>query len=95
VISRIPLGDQTTPVGIALTHDGSRAYVADFSGRSHDDIRQGTVSVVDLATGQVVDTITVGQGPVGLALNPAGDRLWVANSSGGVTVIPVAPPTVV
>jgi YVTN family beta-propeller protein len=95
VISRIPLGDQTTPVGIALTHDGSRAYVADFSGRSHDDIRQGTVSVVDLATGQVVDTIAVGQGPVGLALNPAGDRLWVANSSGGVTVIPVAPPTVV
>ena len=50
----IDVGD--APVGVAVSPDGTRAYVVhrDFSG---------TVSVIDTGTNTVIDTITVGAGP--------------------------------
>jgi len=46
------------------------------------------VSVVDIATNTIVSTISVGNGPVGVAVHPNGSRVYVANSaSSTVSVI--------
>ncbi len=59
------------------------AYVANNS--------DGAVSVIDLATGDTVTTITVGTAPVGVTLNPAGTTAYVSNfGSGTVSVIDTA-----
>ena len=72
------------PFGIAITPDGSRAYVANSIGKS--------VSVIDTATNQVVGApITVGIGPWGIAITPNGKRAYVANyNEGDVSVIDTA-----
>ena len=50
-----------------------------------------TVSVVNLSTGTVSATITVGTGPDGVAITPDGTKAYVANSaSNTVTPITVA-----
>jgi YVTN family beta-propeller protein len=41
--------------------------------------RIGTVAVIDTATSYVVNTIRVGAGPRGLAVNPSGSRVYVAD----------------
>jgi YVTN family beta-propeller protein len=92
VIKRIYLGDGATPVGLAINSDSSLAYVTNFRGRNHDDLHPGSISVIDLQTGDVIDNIPVGVGPTGATLNDDGDRLWVANAGGGITVIAVTPP---
>ena len=56
----------------------------------------GTVSVIDAATNTVVKTINVGLHPCGMALSPAGDRLFVTNAnSDTVSVIDTTSDTVV
>jgi YVTN family beta-propeller protein len=56
----------------------------------------GTVSVVETASNTVIKTIDVGLHPTGLALSPAGDRLYVTNAnSDTVSVISTATDTVV
>ncbi|MBX7071642.1 MAG: hypothetical protein K1X71_00730 [Pirellulales bacterium] len=68
------------PVGIAISPDGSSAYVALSEGAS--------VAVVDLANRRSVARIDVGHWPRYLALSPDGARLAVgASGAGGVTVI--------
>jgi Uncharacterized conserved protein len=57
------------PLGIALTPDGQRAYVANQTS--------GTVSVVDTGSGSVVATIPVGIYPDCVAVNPLGTEVWV------------------
>jgi YVTN family beta-propeller protein len=53
--------------------------------------QSGTVSVVDTASGAVMDTVVVGAGPVGVAVNRAGTRAYVANSGAGtVSVVDTA-----
>lgn len=55
----------------------------------------GTVSVIDTATNTVVKTIEVGLHPVGMALSPKGDRVYVTNAnSDTVSVINTATDTV-
>jgi YVTN family beta-propeller protein len=61
VVATIPLRVQ--PLGVAITPDGTRAYVTD--GDSN------TVSVIDTATNAVIATISVGLDPVGIAITPA------------------------
>jgi YVTN family beta-propeller protein len=41
----------------------------------------GTVSVIDAASNQVVKTITIDRHPCGMALSPAGDRLYMTNAN--------------
>src|SRR5262245_39662326 len=56
----------------------------------------GTVSVIDTASDTVLKTIDVGLHPTGLALRPAGDRVYVTNAnSDTVSVIGTATDTVV
>ncbi len=58
-----PISVGITPVGVAITPDGKRAYVAN-SG-------DGTVSVITTATGAVSATIPTGGSPSAVAICPA------------------------
>ena len=64
----IPLGKE--PADVAITPDGARAYVSNFG--------DGTVSVIDTATRQVIGSpIPVGEKVGPLAVTPDGRRLLV------------------
>lgn len=79
--SIIPVG--ASPYGIAITPDGAKAYVSNTGS--------GTVTPIDLATGQPGIPIPVGQRPQGIAVTPDGTKVYVANSaSNTVTPITVA-----
>ena len=53
----IPVG--AFPLKIAISPDGTRAYVTNFSDHS--------VSIIDLSTNTVIDTVPVGLNPTGVA----------------------------
>jgi YVTN family beta-propeller protein len=81
----IPVGDlasynSQSPGGIAITPDGTTAYVSDSCG--------DTVTPVDLATGAAGTPITVGANPEGIAIAPDGETAYVTNGSGN-TVTPI------
>lgn len=82
----IPVG--TDPQGIALTPDGTRAYVANRASN--------TVSVIDTATDTVIQTIPTGVAPVFVASSPDGTRVFVTvNTDGLLSVIDTATNTIV
>ena len=64
VVRTIPVGGN--PIGVAVTPDGTHAYVANNSS--------DTVSVIATATNTVVATIAVGAFPLGVAVGRFGDR---------------------
>jgi YVTN family beta-propeller protein len=76
-----PITVGANPVGIAITPNGSRAYVTNNGG--------GTVAVINTQTNAVVGSpIAVGTSPRGIAITPDGSRAYVANNVGNnVSVI--------
>jgi YVTN family beta-propeller protein len=57
---------------------------------------KGTVSVIDTATDTVIATVNVGEQPVGVAVNPQGTRVYVANlDNHNISVIDTAINTVI
>ena len=74
---------------IPVVHpDGSRVYIS----ASDDD----AVQVLDTATDTIVNTISVGNDPWGVAVSPDGSRVYVANRLGdSVSVIDTTTDTVV
>jgi len=62
---------------VAAAQAGPFAYITNFTS--------DTVSVIDTATNSVVDTVTVGDNPYGVAVHPAGTLVYVANSKDGHT----------
>src|SRR5215831_2413388 len=85
VTTTIPVG--VTPVGAAVSPDGSRVYVTNqFSN---------TVSVIATAINAVTATIPVGSVPTGVAVSSDGSQGYIANqSSGTVSIIDAATNTV-
>ncbi|WP_438318790.1 IPT/TIG domain-containing protein (plasmid) [Streptomyces sp. HUAS TT3] len=78
----------TAPQGIALTPDGTRAYVANRGSN--------TVSVIDTATDTVTHTIPTGTGPTFVAAGPDGTRVYVSvNTDGLLSVIDTSSNTIV
>lgn len=71
------------PIQMALSADGSRAYVVDYD----------QVAVLCTVTNDVLETITVGSRPTSLALSGQGDRLYVADVDGRITAFRVTPPS--
>ncbi|MGH8527225.1 MAG: YncE family protein, partial [Gammaproteobacteria bacterium] len=61
------------PVSVAIHPGRPVAYVANS--------QDGTISVVDLPTRQVLRTLNVGAEPSAVAFSPNGTRLYVANSA--------------
>ncbi|MFD4144545.1 beta-propeller fold lactonase family protein, partial [Streptomyces sp. NPDC058572] len=96
VITSIPIinpapPNPAEPRGLAVTPNGARLYVTNFTGNS--------VTVIDTATNLVIDTITqgegIGDGPRGLAVTPDGDFVYVTNSNfSSVSVIRTSDNTV-
>ena len=93
------------PYNIAVTPDGKLALTADNGASGASDGHVDTVSVIDLEADppRVIDKITVGDAPEGLAISPRGDlavavllqgsaaapaNAWFANKSG--SLVPLA-----
>jgi YVTN family beta-propeller protein len=69
ILTTIAMG--AAPHGVAVSPDGSRVYVTDFTDRS--------VSVIDAASLQIVKSIPVGRGAVNVLLTADGSRAYVTN----------------
>ncbi|CAM3769833.1 beta-propeller fold lactonase family protein [Smaragdicoccus niigatensis] len=81
VTTTIAVGNE--PRDVAVSPDGSHAYVSNGSSDS--------VSVIDTATNTVTGTLSVGSGPRDLAVSPDGKTLYVANSaSNTISLVDVA-----
>ena len=77
----------TVPRAVALTPDGSRAYVSNSNSNN--------VSVVNTANNAILTTVPVGNDPWGVAASPDGAKVYVVNrSSNNVKVISTATNTV-
>src|ERR1700751_3399313 len=91
VVETIPSGQ--FPTGIAITSDGTRAYVVNQLVTNQGT---NTVSVVDIMTNSIVATISVGLGPSQIAITPDGTRAYVPNQQDFIiSVIDTATNTVV
>lgn len=56
---------------VAVTPDASRAFVA--------NIGSGSVTAIDLTTGEKLADVATGEGAEGIAVTPDGSRVWVTN----------------
>ena len=66
VTATIPVG--AGPVGVAITSDGTKVYVANSS--------DNTVSVINTATSAVTSiNVGAGSGPFGVAVTPDGSKV--------------------
>jgi YVTN family beta-propeller protein len=73
------------PVGVALTPDGTRAYVTNSSATF------GSVSVIETATNTMSDTISIGPNAQSIAITPDGRHAYAASfGSNSVWVIDTA-----
>jgi YVTN family beta-propeller protein len=73
IIKRIPVGGAVR--GVTILPNGSRAYVANEFGTGGDN--QGYVSVIDLKTLSVVDTIVIKYtAPRGIVADPDGTKVY-------------------
>jgi DNA-binding beta-propeller fold protein YncE len=77
------------PGAIAITPNGATALVTYFLGDVQGSIvPTGTVTSINLATGQVAAPIAVGAVPSGIAITPNGATAYVTNQQDG-TITPI------
>jgi YVTN family beta-propeller protein len=67
------------PTGIAITPDGTRAYVTNANGNS--------ISVINTATNTVITTIFVPLDVRDIAITPDGTRAYVPGEEGGTNAV--------
>jgi len=80
VMTYIPLGQETSPAGVAVNQNTGRVYVAVPGNKS--------VAVIDGLSNSLADTINGIPEPVGVAVNTMTNRVYVAGlDSDTVTVI--------
>ena len=90
VVDVIPLPSDFYPHGIAVTPDGTQAWVTSSSSRN------ATVVVVDLATKKTSSTPLVGNSFIKVKITPDGSQAWVVSDfDGSVTVIDTLTRTIV
>jgi DNA-binding beta-propeller fold protein YncE len=72
------------PYNIAVTPDGKLALTADTGNGGSSDGNVDTVSVIDLEADppRVIDHVTVGDSPEGLAISPKGDLAITVEARG-------------
>ena len=73
-VAYMPVPRNSAPTGIALDRAGANIYVALN--------RMNTLGRLEIATGEVVQTVPVGIAPFGVAITPQGNRLFVTNWGG-------------
>ncbi|MGD2116096.1 MAG: beta-propeller fold lactonase family protein [Acidobacteriota bacterium] len=82
VVSSYETGQEVSHM-VAVTPDASRAFVA--------NIGSGTVTALDLETGEKLADVATGDGAEGIAVTPDGSRVWVTNRAADtVSVIDAA-----
>ncbi|WP_175538639.1 FG-GAP-like repeat-containing protein [Arthrobacter sp. cf158] len=88
VTARIPLAEEAQKV--AISANGAVLYA--LSGRPYDSpLRNGVVSVIDLAAKAVKAVVPVGAGANDVLVAPSGDKIYVSNyADNTVTVISAA-----
>jgi hyaluronoglucosaminidase len=74
-LASIPAGPG--PAGVAITPDGSKAYVTDDGSLN---TLGDTVTPIDLKTMKPLARIKVGPGPQGIAITPDGSKAFVADA---------------
>jgi YVTN family beta-propeller protein len=80
VLKTIRMPEGSKPMGVAVSPDQRRLYVANGRGK--------TVSAVDLATDSIIGSVEVGVRPWGIGLTGDGRKLYSANGpSNDVTVV--------
>lgn len=77
LVKVLPSG--TDPEVVAVSHDGTRIFVA------NEDAAKA--SVVDVATGTILESFAVGAEPEGVAVQPGAERLWVTSEDDGTVVV--------
>ncbi|NML07304.1 beta-propeller fold lactonase family protein [Sphingomonas sp. G-3-2-10] len=88
-LAPIPMGEGSGTNCIIVTSDGKTAFVSNEFSNASD----GTVSKIDLASGTVLWSVTVGAEPVDIEFVPNTNETWawVANYKGGaVTTVNLA-----
>lgn len=79
-------GDIGIPMAVAVSKDGLRLYLALSS------MNYGEVVAIDAFSKQPIGVAPVGSQPVGMAISPDGNRLFVANhNSASVSVLTTSP----
>ena len=72
--------DQDVSHMVAVTPDGSRAFVA--------NIGSGSVTAIDLAAGERIANVATGAGAEGIDVSPDGTEVWITNRAADtITVI--------
>lgn len=88
IISCVATSFYTSLSVVGVAHAAPFAYISNLG--------DATVSVVDLATNSVANTVSVGNHPFGIAVNGSGTRVYVTNQfSHSMSVIDTATNTVV
>lgn len=82
VVRAYPTGQEVSHM-VAVAPDVSRAFVA--------NIGSGTVTAIDLTSGEKLGDVATGEGAEGIAVTPDGARVWVTNRAADtVSVIDAA-----
>jgi YVTN family beta-propeller protein len=88
VLKTIKMPEGSKPMGVAVSPDQKRLYVATGRGKM--------VQVVDVATDSIVGSVEVGVRPWGIAVTPDGRKLYSANGpSNDVSVVDTESMTVI
>src|SRR5580765_3394225 len=78
----------TDPEQLAVSHDGTRVFVANEDA--------GQLTVIDTDSGNIVDTFKVGDEPEGVSVHPNGNLVYVTSEEdGAIYVVDVAAKKVV
>lgn len=96
VLNTIDVGDihngtLFSPIGVALSPDGSRLFV----GGEPPGGGSGLISVIDTATNKVTKTFAVPDWAWPMAVSPNGSRLYVSGVTGVISVVDTGTSTVV
>jgi YVTN family beta-propeller protein len=81
-VATIPVGN--LPLGIAVHPDGTRVYVNHFGQQDYSTCTSscvGYISVIDVRTNQVMDTVQVGRNLYQVAVHPDGSRVYATNNT--------------
>ena len=84
VVGELSEGIGESPFSLVLSPDGRLGFVNNTA--SHD------ISVIDLASRQVIARVPVGEIPIVMAVPPSGDSLWVACEGSHELVVIEIPP---